>query len=434
VKRYSAVPQVWAFGLLLYVVVVAVPGQAVQPLALHDYFATALKRSEYLATQAELIQQAEERYKQAGAALLPNIYGYASYTWAEEPPPDVSITSSTASRQPLARLSATQPLFRGFREFAAIRQSKALREAQDEDYQNARVLLYKDVVQNFYTVLSLERDLTNYQEEIKQNMAREKEIAARLRIGRSRESELLNVQATLSTLRAQVELLKGQLRVAREAFAFFSGLEADTPLRDTEVLQDDLNAMDNYLAGIAERPDVKAAEQRYTAAKENINVAQGAHLPTLDLNGNYYLDRPANLNDINWDVQVALNIPLYSGGATQSRVREAASQRNQAEYVLEQVRRQAEQEIRALYQSVQFDRTQLAALERAAQATKKSYEAQRREYRLGLVTNLDVLQALTAFQQNQRALDRARYTAKANYLTLLAAAARGQALEKDSAP
>jgi outer membrane protein len=117
-------------------------------------------------------------------------------------------------------------------------------------------------------------------------------------------------------------------------------------------------------------------------------------------------------------------VPIFSGGIVQSRVREAMSQRTQSELDLSRVRRQAEQEVRALYQSVARDRTQVAALDKSTTANRLSYQAHAGEYRLGLVTNLDLLQALTAFQQSQRALDRARLTAKSNYLRLLAASAR----------
>ena len=73
-------------------------------------------------------------------------------------------------------------------------------------------------------------------------------------------------------------------------------------------------------------------------------------------------------------------------------------------------------------------------MEKATDATQKNYEAQRRDYRLGLVTNLDALQALTAFQENQRALDRARYAAKLNHLRLQAASARRPDPPEGAAP
>jgi outer membrane protein len=434
VKRSSVLPKALACGLLICTAFPAGRGVAAQELTLDDYFAAAVRRSEVIATQSELIRQAEERYKQATAALLPTISGYGSYLWQDPLPTGAPSTPSNLSRQPLAKVTATQPLFRGFREIAAMRQTEALISAQSDDYQNARVLLFKDVVQNYYNVLAIERDIFNLGEEIRLNHEREKEIQARVRIGRSRVSELLNVQSTISTLRAQIEQLRGQLSVAREVFAFLSGLAADTPLRDSETLPAGVDPIENYLAGVDSRPDVRATRQRITAADENLTVARGGHLPSLDLNGNYYFDRPGYLSDSNWDVQLALTIPIYAGGSVQSKVREAASQRTQAELAMSQVTRAAEQEIRALYQSVVLNITQLEALENSTDAAKKSYEAQSAEYRLGLVINLDVLQALTAFQTNQRALDRARLTAKADYQRLLAASARRAGITSAATP
>jgi len=419
---------IWRLGtaaLLACLLAAVSPGYAAGALTLDDYFAAALQRSEVVASQSELIHQAEERYQQATSSLLPTVNGVASYLW-QEPLPTAAPSTSTSllSRQPLAKLTATQPLFRGFREFATLRQTQALVGAQSEDYQQARIQLFKDVAQNFYNVLSIEQDLKNLDEQIQQNLDREREIQDRVRIGRSRVSEQLNVQATVSTLRAQVEQLQGQLRVAREAFAFLSGLESTTPLNDTESMPAEKESLEAVLSRLPLRPDVRASQKRLTAAQEGVTVAKGAHLPSIDLNGNYYLDRPGVLKDVDWDVQVALTIPIYAGGLLQSRAREAISQRSQVELTVSQVARQAEQEIRSLHQGLQYDHSQLEALEKATEAARKSYEAQRREYRLGLVTNLDVLQAHTAYQENTRALDRARYNTKLDYLRLQAATAR----------
>ena len=404
---------------------------AAAPLTLDDYYAAALKRSEVVATQSELIRQAEERYRQARGTLLPTVDAIATHTQIDDGAAD---TTANPTRQRNSRITATQPLFRGFREFASVRQTRALIGAQGEDYRNARVQLFKDVAQNFYDVLALEQELANLDEQIRQHQQREKELQDRVRIGRSRVGEVLTVQATVGTLRAQIESRRAELAAAREALAFLSGLSASTPLHDTETVPENPGTLDEYLARLELRPDVRATRQRLTAARESISVARGAHLPSLDLVANRYLERTGSLRDVEWDVQLALTLPLYAGGGTQSRVREAVSQGTQAELSASQVRRQAEQEIRALHQGVFIDHGQLDALEKATDATRKNYEAQQRDYRLGLVTNLDVLQALTAFQENQRALDRARYTAKLNYLRLQAAAVRRPMLPEEAAP
>ncbi len=155
-------------ALSMCLLVVARPGYAAGTLTLDEYFAQALVRSEVVATQSELIRQAEERYRQAGAALYPTVSGVASYTWQDSGARDIT---ASPTRQPFARLTATQPMFRGFREFAAMRQRQALVDAQGDDYQNARVQLFKDVAQNFYDVLTLEQDLKNLDEQIEQYQA-----------------------------------------------------------------------------------------------------------------------------------------------------------------------------------------------------------------------------------------------------------------------
>jgi len=424
-------------SLLAAGMLVSVTLPAAEPLTLDAFYDAALKRSETVAIQSELIIQADERARQAVATMLPNLNGIGTWTNRDDPTipsslsPDIQVP---ANRSHHTRLNVTQVVTRGFREFAFLRQVKAQDAATVEDYRNARALLYRDVVQNFYTVLSLESDLRNLNEEIRHNEDRERDIQARVNIGRSRPSEVLNVQAAISTLRAQVESLQAQRRVARESFAFLSGLAADTPLADTAPVPVLTEPVESFLSGVEQRPDVRAAQQRKVAASEGVTVAGRAHLPSLELNGNYYLYNDNDRYDQNWDAQLVLTVPIYAGGATESKRREAVSQRVQSELTYSQVQRLAEQDIRALHESVKFDRAQVEALERATEAARRSYEAQVRDYRLGLVTNLDVLQALTVFQQNQRAFDRARYTLQADYQRLLVAGARLPAANATDSP
>jgi len=411
----------------------ASPARAADKVTLDQVYSAALKRSEVMASQAELIRQAEERYKQTLAARLPTISGSATQTQLDDSG-SVPSNPSTQASQTTAKLSLNQPLFRGFAEFAAQRQGRALVSAQSEDERRAKMLLLEDVATNFYTVLSLEQDLANYDEELRQNLEREQDLQARVRIGRSRTSEVLNVQAAISSLRAQMQQLRGQLQVAREQFAFLSGMDPATPLVENGAAIDDVPPLEQYLATVEQRPDITAGQQRLTAAQEYVAVTRGARLPSVDLNGNYYLQRPGYLNNIKWDVQLSLTIPLYSGGGTQSRVREALSVRNQTEYELVRTRRLAEQELRSTHAAVTFDLAQLKALEKSTEAAARSYEAQKKEYRLGLVTNLDVLQALTALQQNRRALDRAGFATRLDYLKLQVAAGHHPLLQADVKP
>jgi outer membrane protein len=182
--------------------------------------------------------------------------------------------------------------------------------------------------------------------------------------------------------------------------------------------------LESYLAAIEGRPDVAAARSRAEAASAGEWVATGAILPSVDLVGNYYMKRSGLLDNVHWDAQLALTIPIFTGGQTFSRIREARSVRRQADQGFSLARRAAETEIRVLWDRLDSDRGQVEALDRAVELAQKSYDRQVEEYRQGLVNNLDVLTALNTLQGMRQARDRARYLIRTDLAQLLAACGR----------
>jgi outer membrane protein len=395
----------------------------VRTVDLEQSFRAALARSELVASQKELLVQQEEIYSQARGGLLPSISAFGSYLIQETPTNAVGSTISP-STQPHARITATQPLFRGFREFAGLRQARDLIEAQESAWRAAATSLYVDVATSFYSLIALEKSAANTREEMELHALRLRDLQARVRIGRSRHSEVLTVQATRASLGASLAAIEGQIQAQRALFAFLTGFEPGVIVRDAEEIPKGPLTLEAYLARIPERPDVRAEEKRLESAGEAVSIASGAHWPSLDLNGNYYLHRVGSLRDVNWDVQLVLQMPLFQGGIISSQVRQSESQRTQAELNVSRVRRTAEQEIRSAFDVFQSDLKQLEAVTEANDLARRNYAEQTKEYRLGLVTNLDVLSALAASEQTRRTLDRTKASVKLNFARLEAAGAR----------
>jgi outer membrane protein len=406
---------------LILTILCAASGAATDPKSLDFCFKAALQRSELIADQSEQIIQAEEHYRQAIGSVLPQITGTASYMRQETP---ANSTAIFPSSQPLVKVTLTQPLFRGFREFAALRQTEKLGDAQRAAKGAAELQLFYDVSQNYYTVLSLERDIDNLTGEIELYGKRIGDLNSRVRIGRSRIAEVLTVQTSLSALKAEMEMVKGQLAANREAFVFLTGLPADTSLEDRLPNPAKLEPVTSYVAGLEKRPDVTAAKLRFDAAREATSIAQGGHWPSADLTGNYYFKRFGLQDQIHWDVGVTLTVPIFSGGVTQSQVHEARSKEMQSELAVTRSKRSADQEIKSIYRNVESSLAQVSEYKKTTELASKNFGQQEKEYRLGLVNNLDVLNALTTFQQSQRSLDQARYQAAINFEKLEAASGK----------
>ena len=402
-----------------------------EPLTLKDCFKAALKRSEVLATQQELVIQAEENYHRAWGAILPSVNG--SYSYLRQNAPGLISSGNTESSvgQQTLKIIADQPLFRGFGDFAALNKTKALITAQKESRQWAGMQLYKDVAQAFYACLAVQKDLSVLDKELELYQKRIKELQDRLAIGRSRITEVLTVQAAQAILKAQKEQVLGQLDVAKEVLAFLTGLDQDIQLDDTDEVPSNAGSLESYWSDFNARPDIMAARKNVEAFKSNVSVAKGTYLPSVDLIGNYYVERPDRHDNGAWDLEIAVTLPIFTGGIVSSNVKTAQSQKRQSEIQLSQVERMALEEIRSLYHNFKADMAQLAALQEAFNIAEKNYEANVKDYELNLVTNLDVLQALVAYQDTQRSLEKIRYLAKIDYNKLEAATARRLSLMKD---
>jgi outer membrane protein len=297
---------------------------------------------------------------------------------------------------------------------------------------NAARQLFYDVAQAYYNVISLQSDENDYHDEIEVNKKRLDELNHFIKIGRSRNAEMLLFQSNISALEATVEANHGQLEAAKATLAYFTGGPTETPLRDSEPLFRN-SSLEESLKGIENRPDVIAAMNSSKAYAEAVPIARGGHLPSLNAIGDYYFQRP-NLpsGGEDWDIGLQLTVPIFEGGIVQSQVRSARAQANQFEQALSQARRLAEQEIRQYYAIYDADQKQIQKLQDTYNWAKKNYDAELHDYRNGQVTNLDVLQAITSYQGAQRTLDRQRASVRFDSVRLQAAI--GLRAETDVAP
>ena len=142
---------------------------------------------------------------------------------------------------------------------------------------------------------------------------------------------------------------------------------------------------------------------------------RGGHLPTVDLVANYSQNNTGGVmaNDTtNKSIGVQLNMPLFSGGAVNSRWREAEANRERATQELENARRNVEQQTRQAYLGVVSGIAQVQALKQALTSSQSVLDASKLGQEVGVRTNLDVLNAQQQLFSTRRDLYQAQY----NYL------------------
>jgi outer membrane protein len=207
------------------------------------------------------------------------------------------------------------------------------------------------------------------------------------------------------------------LQNAQKNFEFFTNINPEK-IVIPETIPDLKGAVSEYFSKIKTRPDILAAAQQVQVAGKQVEIAKGGHYPQVDLVSNYYLTRTGILETSEWDVGVSIAVPLFQGGSVQSQVRQAVQEKRIAQLTGQEAIRVAERDIAINYQNLIQIKLQLKSLKEALKKSEEGYRLSQKDYQLGLVTNLDVIQSLNVFIETKRSHDGLVALGNLNFRTL----------------
>ncbi len=389
---------------------------AVQGLTLEDCYELALKQSEQIGILQQKIREVEGQYVQAIGSVVPKA-SFLLTEFHQDSGGDTSTGSSVGSTlnrasRPERKFLFKQPLFQGFKTFAALGGASALKKQRILEVERGKQLLFLDVVDAFYGLLQPRDEVASLESIRELTQKRITELQARVDLGRSRPSEIANAQAQLKTIVAQIQQTRRFEIASINVLRFLTGrLELgeliDSP--DSPAASEDLQA---YISKAAHRPDVMAASKAVEVAKQNVAYSRADFFPKLSLDGNLYTKRVGFQADTQWDLLLTFDVPLFEGVRVSGAVREAEAKQREAELELSRVERLAQSEIRSAFTELKLSLAARDAFLEAEKAAVQNYQMQNKEYDLNLVNNLDVLNALQALESVRRDLLIARYQAK----------------------
>ncbi|MBI4367407.1 MAG: TolC family protein [Deltaproteobacteria bacterium] len=410
--------------LLLLTLGVAGTARAGSAMRLGEAFQRAVRQSETLGMKAAEIDAMRARYQQTLGTALPSLNVNATEMIQDTPTGGDETIAGTYMRRsrPEVAVGLRQPLFNGLRELHGLKSAGADRERARHDHARALQALYFDVATAYDTVLRFERELTIQRALRNVLAARDLELHERIRLGKSRLTEALTTEATLAATEAAMEKTRGLVAVAREMLGFLQGMPATEPLVEEPYADAILRDLEGLVVSARARPDVDAAESAARAAKQRVAVEKSGYAPSLDVASNYYPYRVGFQKDMRWDVLFSLKVPVFQGGIVRGKVREAQARHQQSVLAQELVTRQAERETRAAFDERTALLAEHRALARAVTKAKANVDLITEEYRLGLVNNLEVLQALKDLYDRQLEATRAHFEVRRATRELLLAA------------
>lgn len=173
---------------------------------------------------------------------------------------------------------------------------------------------------------------------------------------------------------------------------------------------------------------VRVARLAVQAAEKEIERREAGHTPTLDLVASVTRNRNVNYgitggNDTRQaSIGVELTVPLYQGGAVDSRTREARADRRRALEEQTQAERQAQLDAQQAQLGAQTGAALVRALQQALASSESQLRSTLRGLQVGMRTRVDVLNAEQQLYATRKDMAGARYRTLVSSLQLLAAA------------
>ena len=327
----------------------------------------AVAKSELLQVGVAEWRAAEARYRQSLGAMWPEVSIRGAANWSGE----------GDSRR--VGIGATWTVFDGFRNarLADARQSEGFAQSNNVEY--VHLLLYEDVADVFYQVLSFQGQRAASREQLKALESRAAEVERRMKLGRSKRSDLLTTSNQIAEARLTIEQLNQSCAATLELLAFMTG----KPASDLQVVDQTplpaLGEVDKYLAAAATRADIKAGEARVEASRSDMKAAKSDRAPKVTLDGNAYpLRDPRTQGE--WDLVLRLEMPLFDRDMRSARVVEMGQQLKISELGLAEMQRSSERDVRQAYQSLFYELRQWSELQAAIGVATEAVAQLQKDY------------------------------------------------------
>ena len=368
------------------------------------------------------------RAEQAKALLRPTANLGAGFSKS-----DINLTDTALSRQQESRnltFSGSQPLYRPGNKASYEQGMKqvALGEAQ---LKIAEQDLIVRLSQAYFDVLTAQESL-NFVKAQKSAVSEQLAAAKRnFEVGTSTITDTREAQARFDLVTAQEIAAENDLRVKQGILADTVGQPQVKPqplMAAANIDRLQTGTVQSWVAQSSqENGNLTAARIALEVARLEIEKAKAAVKPTLDLNASYGVNRFQNVtavqfNNNNTTIGLAFNMPLYTGQASQNRIRETVALEEKARNDLEAAQRNVAQATRTAFFGLESGLSQIKALQAAEASSQSALDANKLGYQVGVRINIDVLNSQSQLFQTKRDLAKARHDVLVGQLRLRQAA------------
>ena len=307
-------------------------------------------------------------------------------------------------------VSLKQPVF-NWSHWVQLDQADNKIAQSEAEFQAEQQNLMVRTVEAYFNVLAAQDNLEFIMAEKKSIEKQLEQAKQRFDVGIIAITDVYEAQAAFDRARAATVVAENEVDNSKEKLQEIIGFHNTTLKKLSETIKlsppepQDISAWANS----AESNNFSIVSQinQTELIRKNIELQESKHLPTLDLVAQYRQADSGNqvgFRGDNESIGLQFNMPLYEGGGTVSRTRQAQYEFEQAKEELTKVKRSVNRQVKDAYRGMVASIDAVAALKSTTESGALAVEAAEAGLEVGTRTMVDVL-----------AIQRNLYKAKSDY-------------------
>ena len=413
---------------------------ALETVDLMSLYKEALRNDSLLSSARFQNKAAQELVKQGKSLFLPSITMNASFD--KQNKERKFLTSSLPSNDLLSGKKANyetydygvivkQPLFdySAYAEYKKILTQISLSDKQLIKTQQDLILRISEAY--FETLLAKNQvDLFQFQRASIQEQLLKAE--AQFEAGLISVTDINEAKTKKALIKAQQLSAIQKLKIKKREIQIITGKLPGqlTPLKPRIIFTEIDNLVDDWISIAQENNlELQIKKDEIKIAEREIDSRRSGHYPTIDAvasrsrnwdKGGYPYGATKNegMRSYSDSIGVEISIPIFSGGMTSSRVREAVLLKSKLEEDIEYLRRGIELEVRDFYLSLQTNFSEISAYQQAMEAAKLQLESTQLGFQEGLRNSIEVLDSQQILFNAKLNILESRYNYILNFINL----------------
>ena len=384
------------------------------PADLKHFVDQSFEKYPKVAEMKQLISLSETKVQLDRTAILPTAMGDLSYR-QQFPTPAFHIPSASGQIQEMriqpadnynASVSLAQPLI-DFRLSSALNKAKGELEISKDNLEGFKVNLAYQIAQVYYSIIFLNKSITVQQEQLNLITATKQQIEVRVKNGDALNYDQVSTDVKYNNAVNFYTELKSQLSKQYNLLDMLTGNSGQEYIRDAGFNATSFTYLSDSISAIASHNnmDIRIADAKLKLAGWDILTAERSKLPSVNLlaGAGYKNGFMPNIDVVNFNYFVGLGvtIPILSASRPGFRQKMAVITRDATQHALETQKATLNKDLLNALDDIQKNQKKLSSADGLIKQAKLANELAADRYKFGVITNLDLLTAVSNLSDAQ---------------------------------